>query len=432
MRDLLDRYFGLSQHGTSVRQEVVAGSTTFLAMAYITVVNPGILATAGMDFGAVFVATCLAAALGTLVMGLYANYPVGQAPGMGQNVFFTYGIVLGVGVSWQTALGAVFISGVLFIILSLLPIREWLINAIPRSLKLGIAAGIGLFLGIIALSGSGVIVANPATLVTLGDLTQAPALFLLGGFALIVALAARRVPGAVILGMLLVTLIGWLTGSAEFKGLVSPPPPLTTLLELDIVAALDLSIVTVILTILLVDLFDTAGTLLGVAHRAGLLDEKGQLPRLRRALLADSGATTAGALLGTSSTTSFIESAAGVEAGGRTGLTAVTAALLFLGCLFFAPLAASVPGFATGAALLFVACLMTRALRDLDWDDIGESAPALVTFLGIPLTYSIANGIGLGFINYVLIRLLSGRGRDCHPAVYLVALIFVLKFGFLG
>jgi AGZA family xanthine/uracil permease-like MFS transporter len=432
MRAFLDRYFGLSQHGTSVRQEVVAGSTTFLAMAYITVVNPGILATAGMDFGAVFVATCLAAALGTLVMGLYANYPVGQAPGMGQNVFFTYGIVLGVGVSWQTALGAVFISGVLFIILSLLPIREWLINAIPRSLKLGIAAGIGLFLGIIALSGSGVIVANPATLVTLGDLTQAPALLLLGGFALIVALTARRVPGAVILGMLLVTLLGWLTGSAEFQGLVSSPPPLTTLLELDIVAALDLSMVTVILTILLVDLFDTAGTLLGVAHRAGLLDEKGQLPRLRRALLSDSGATAAGALIGTSSTTSFIESAAGVEAGGRTGLTAVTAALLFLGCLFFAPLAASVPGFATGAALLFVACLMTRALRDLDWDDIGESAPALVTFLGIPLTYSIANGIGLGFITYVLIRLLSGRGRDCHPAVYLVALIFVLKFGFLG
>lgn len=432
MNAFLDRYFGLSNSGTNIRRELMAGLTTFLAMAYITVVNPGILAEAGMDFGAVFVATCLAAALGTLVMGLYANYPVGQAPGMGQNAFFTYSIVLGLGVAWQTALGAVFISGVIFIGLSILPIREWLINAIPYSLKLGISAGIGLFLGIIALSGSGIVVANPATIVSLGDLTSPSALLLLGGFFIIAALSARRVMGAVVLGMLVVTLIGWISGSADFHGVVSTPPSMTTLLQLDIAGAFSVSMITVILTLLLVDVFDTAGTLVGVAGRAGMLDEQGRLPRLQRALLADSGATTAGALLGTSSTTSFIESAAGVEAGGRTGLTAVTTAALFLACLFLAPLAQSVPAFATGAALLFVACIMARALEHLDWNDITESAPAIVTAIAVPLTYSIADGIGLGFISYAAIKLLSGKPQQCPPAVYVVALVFMLKFSLLG
>ena len=432
MMDQLDRFFGLSAQGTSVRRELIAGLTTFLAMAYITVVNPSILSEAGMDFGAVFVATCLAAALGTLVMGLYANYPVGQAPGMGQNAFFTYGIVLGLGVAWQTALGAVFISGVIFMGLSILPVREWLINAIPRSLKLGISAGIGLFLGIIALSRSGIIVANPATLVSLGDLTRPEALLLFFGFTLIAALSARKIMGAVVIGMLVVTVIGWIGNSAEFHGLVSRPPSMSTLLQLDISGAFNLGMVTVILTLLLVDVFDTAGTLVGVANRARMLDERGRLPRLRRALLADSGATTVGALLGTSSTTSFIESAAGVEAGGRTGLTAVTTALLFLLCLFAAPLAQSVPAFATGAALLFVACIMARALEHLAWNDITESAPAIVTALAIPLTYSVANGIGLGFITYAAIKVLSGRPGECPAAVYAVALVFMLKFGLLG
>jgi len=432
MKVSLERIFQLSANGTTARRELMAGLTTFLAMAYITVVNPSILSEAGMDFGAVFVATCLAAALGTLVMGLYANYPVGQAPGMGQNAFFTYSIVLGLGVAWQTALGAVFISGVIFIGLSILPIREWLINAIPHSLKLGISAGIGLFLGIIALSGSGIVVANPATLVSLGDLTRPDALLLLAGFFLIAALSARRVMGAVVVGMLLVTVVGWLTGSAEFRGVASAPPSMSTLLQLDIAGAFNVSMITVILTLLLVDVFDTAGTLVGVASRAGMLDERGRLPRLRRALLADSGATTAGALLGTSSTTSFIESAAGVEAGGRTGLTAVTTAFLFLACLFVAPLAQSVPAFATGAALLFVACIMARSLQHLAWDDITESAPAIVTALAVPLTYSIADGIGLGFITYAAIKLLSGRPKQCPAAVYAVALVFMLKFGFLA
>ncbi|MFT4769458.1 MAG: AGZA family xanthine/uracil permease-like MFS transporter [Glaciecola sp.] len=432
MRAAIDRFFGLTEHNSSIRQEVLAGVTTFLAMAYITVVNPGILSAAGMDFGAVFVATCLAAALGTAIMGLYANYPVAQAPGMGQNAFFTYGVVLGLGHTWQSALGAVFVSGLIFILLSVLPIREWLINAIPRSLKLGISAGIGLFLGIIALTGSGIIVSNEATIVGLGDLTKMPAIFMILGFVLIAALSARRTVGAVVIGMLVVTVLGWLTGAAEFKGFVSMPPPMTTFLELDIVGALDLSMVTVILTLLLVDVFDTAGTLVGVANRAGMLDERGHLPRLRRALLSDSSATAVGALLGTSSTTSFIESAAGVEAGGRTGLTALTTAGLFLLCLFMAPLAQSVPGFATGAALLFVATIMARALEDLEWGDVAESAPAIITAIAVPLSYSIADGIGLGFITYALIKIASGHASRCPMAVYVVAGIFMLKFGFLS
>ncbi|MFT7288705.1 MAG: AGZA family xanthine/uracil permease-like MFS transporter [Halieaceae bacterium] len=432
MLEAIDRFFGISESNSSIRQEVLAGVTTFLAMAYITVVNPGILSEAGMDFGAVFVATCLAAALGTAVMGLYANYPVAQAPGMGQNAFFTYGVVLGMGHSWQSALGAVFISGLIFIALSVLPVREWLINAIPRSLKLGISAGIGFFLGIIALSGSGIIVSNEATIVGLGDLTAAPAVFMLLGFVLIAALSARRAVGAVVIGMLAVTILGWLTGAAQFKGVVSLPPPMTTLLELDIAGAFDLSMVTVILTLLLVDVFDTAGTLVGVANRAGMLDENGHLPRLRRALLSDSSATAVGAVLGTSSTTSFIESAAGVEAGGRTGLTAVTTAALFLLCLFIAPLAQSIPSFATGAALLFVATIMARALEDLEWNDVSESAPAVVTAIAVPLSYSIADGIGLGFISYALIKIASGNAARCPVAVYVVALIFMLKFAFLS
>lgn len=428
----IDNFFKIRAHNSTIKRELVGGLTTFLAMAYITVVNPAILSDAGMDFGAVFVATCLAAAIGTLIIGLYANYPVAMAPGMGQNAFFTYGIVLGMGHNWETALGAVFISGILFIILSVLPVREWLINAIPRSLKLGISAGIGLFLGIIALSSSGIIVGNPATMVALGDLSSAPAVLMLVGFVIIAALTYRKWTGAVVLGMLGVTVIGWLTGAAEFQGVVSAPPSADAFFRLDIVSALELSMVTVVLTLLLVDIFDTAGTLVGVANRANMLDEQGRLPRLKRALLADSTATAAGSILGTSSTTSFIESAAGVEAGGRTGLTAVTTAILFLLCLFLAPLAQSIPAFATGAALLFVACIMARALEDLDWANITEATPAVVTALAMPLSYSIADGIGLGFITYAAIKVLAGKARECPVAVYLIAVIFALKFAFLG
>jgi len=320
----LDSFFGISKHGSSVRVETLGGVTTFLAMAYITVVNPSILSAAGMDFGAVFVATCIAAAFGSILMGLYGKYPIAQAPGMGQNAFFTFSVVLGMGHEWQTALGAVFISGVIFVVLSILPVREWLVNSIPRNLKLGMAAGIGLFLGFIALKNAGIVVGSTATLVTLGDLFSFEPLACLLGFATIAALTARKVTGAVIIGIMLATVLGWLFGGVEFKGLISlPPSPAPVFLQLDIVGALQLSMVTAILSMLIVDVFDTAGTLIGVATRANLLDEQGKLPRLNRALLSDSAATVVGALAGTSSTTSYIESAAGVEAGGRNGLTAV-------------------------------------------------------------------------------------------------------------
>jgi AGZA family xanthine/uracil permease-like MFS transporter len=428
----LDSLFQLKQHDSNVRTESIAGLTTFLAMAYITIVNPSILAETGMDFGAVFVATCIAAAFGSLVMGLVANYPIAQAPGMGQNAFFTFGVVLGMGHSWQTALGAVFVSGALFVAMSVLPIREWLINSMPRNLKLGIAAGIGLFLGFIALRNAGIVVANPATLVGLGDIWSFEPIACILGFVTIAALSARKVTGAVIIGILFATLLGWLGGQTEFLGILSMPPSLEpVLLQLDIAGALQLSMVTAILSMLLVDVFDTAGTLVGVATRADLLSKDGRLPRLRRALLSDSSATVVGALSGTSSTTSYIESAAGVEAGGRTGLTAVICGLLFLACLFFAPLAQSVPAYATASALLFVACLMARSLADVDWQDITESAPAVVAAIAMPLSFSIAEGIGLGFISYVMIKIVSGRVQQCSAASFLIALIFALKYVFL-
>tara|TARA_R110002096_G_scaffold65006_4_gene158365 strand:+ start:97368 stop:98663 length:1296 start_codon:yes stop_codon:yes gene_type:complete len=428
----LESLFELKKHGSTVRIESLGGVTTFLAMAYITVVNPSILSQAGMDFGAVFVATCIAAAFGSIMMGLLANFPIAQAPGMGQNAFFTFSIVLGMGHAWQTALGAVFVSGIIFVALSVLPVREWLVNAIPRNLKLGMAAGIGLFLGFIALKNAGIIVTDPATLVTLGDLSSFEPLVCILGFVVMVALSARKITGAVLIGILFATFLGWTFGSTEFQGFVSMPPSFAPVfLQLDIVGALQLSMVTPILSMLIVDIFDTAGTLIGVATRANLLGDDGKLPRLRRALLADSGATVVGALAGTSSTTSYVESASGVEAGGRTGLTAVVCGLLFLACLFFAPLAQSVPAFATASALLFVACLMARSLADLDWQDITESAPAVVAAITMPLSFSIADGIGLGFISYVLIKIVSGRIRDCSMASFAIALIFGLKYAFL-
>ncbi len=430
--EFLDRFFRLSEHGTSVRLELIAGTTTFLAMAYITVVNPAILSDAGMDFGAVFVATCIAAAFGSIAMGVLGNYPIAMAPGMGQNAFFTYTVVLGLGHTWQTALGAVFISGLIFITLSLLPVREWLINAIPKNLKLGIASGIGFFLGFIGFKNAGIVTDNPATLVSLGELTSFAPAVCLAAFVLIVALSARKITGAVMIGMLAAACLGWITGVTDFRGIVSTPPSVApVLLQLDLAAAFDLSMVTVILTLLLVDVFDTAGTIVGVANRAGLMTPDGRMPRLRMALLSDSGATVVGALAGTSSTTSYIESAAGVEAGGRTGLTAVTTGLLFLLCLFFAPLAQSVPAYASAAALIFVACLMLSSLADIDWRDYTESTPAVICAIAMPLSFSIADGIGLGFVSYAAIKVFSGRPRECPLAVYVLAMIFAAKFAFL-
>ena len=432
MTPFLERYFGLSQRGTDVRTEVTAGATTFLTMAYIAFVNPQILSDAGMPFESVFVATCLAAAFSTLVMGLYANYPIALAPGMGLNAFFAYGVVLGMGHSWEVALGAVFVAGVLFVVLSVVRVRRWIVESVPRSMKLAISAGIGVFLGVIALNNAGIIQASPATLVTTGELLAPAPILALLGFCVIVALTARGVPGGVLIGILGVTAVGLVFGVSDFAGIVAAPPsPAPTLLALDIAGALQAGMIAVILTFLIVDLFDTTGTLIGVGQQAGLLDADGRLPRIDRALIADSTGTVGGALLGTSPVTSYIESAAGTAAGGRTGLTAVVVAGLFLACLFFAPLAQSVPPYATAAAILYVACLMAKPLVSLDWDDITEYAPAVVTVVAIPLTYSIADGIGLGFLTYVVSKVLAGRWSDCPAGVFVIAAVFAVKFAWL-
>jgi len=429
---MLERYFQLSAHGTTVRTELLAGLTTFLTMAYIIFVNPDILSAAGMPKDAVFVATCLAAAIGSAIMGLYANYPIALAPGMGLNAYFAFAVVKGMGFSWQAALGAVFISGLLFIIVSLFKVREAIVNAIPRSLKFAISAGIGLFLAIIGLKNAGLVVAHPSTFVTLGNLHQPGPVLAALGFLLIVALEWRKVPGAIIIGILAVTVAAMALGLAPFGGIVATPPSIApTFLQMDLNGALHAGLLTVILTFFLVELFDASGTLIGVAHRAGLLDADGRLPRLKKALLADSTAIAAGAMLGTSSTTAYIESAAGTSAGGRTGLTAVTVAVLFLVALVFAPLAGTVPAFATAPALCYVAVLMLRGLAEIDWDDLTEAAPAVVTAITMPFTFSIAHGIAFGFIAYAAIKLLAGRVKELPATVALIALVFVLKFAFL-
>jgi len=431
-RSFLERTFGLAEHGTNVRTEFIAGLTTFLTMVYIVFVNPTILGNAGMDKGAVFVATCIAAAVSTLVMALYANYPIALAPGMGLNAFFAFTVVLTYKYSWQQALAAVFCSGVLFFVLSVFHIREYVINAIPKNLKLAISAGVGLFLGIIALEQAKIVVASPATLVTLGDLTQWPAVLCLFGFVLIVALTYRRVVGGILIGVLIVSVIGVPLGLASYSGVVSMPPSLSpTLLQLDFSRTFELTFLVVIFSFLIIDVFDNAGTLIGVTHRAGLLDADGNLPRMKQALIADSFAAMFGSLIGTSTTTSYIESAAGVSAGG-TGLTAVFVAMLFLLALFFSPLAGMVPAYASAAALLYVACVMTQGLAEIAWDDITEYAPAVVAAITMPLTYSIATGIGLGFITYALAKIIAGKFAEAKPAVLALAVLFAIKFAVTG
>jgi len=429
---VLGRYFGLSEQGTDVRTEFIAGVTTFLTMVYIVFVNPIILGKTGMDQGAVFVATCVAAAVSTLVMALYANYPIALAPGMGINAFFAFTVVLTYKYTWQQALAAVFCSGVLFFLISVLPIRQYVIDSIPQNLKLAVSAGVGLFLGIIALEEAKVIVDHPATLVTLGDLTQPTPVLMLLGFVLIAGLNHRRILGATLIGILVVTLIGLPFGLAQFNGVVSMPPSIApTLLQLDFSRVTELTFLIVVFSILFVDVFDNAGTLIGVTHRTGLT-KNGKLARMKEALISDSFAAMFGALIGTSTTTSYIESAAGVSAGGRTGLTAAFVGVFFLLALFFAPLAGMVPAYASAAALLYVACVMARGLAEIDWEDITEYAPAVVCAISMPLTYSIATGIGLGFITYVLAKFVSGKPREASPAVIVLALLFAIKFAVTG
>jgi AGZA family xanthine/uracil permease-like MFS transporter len=430
---MLQSLFKLKENKTSVRIEILAGLTTFLTMSYIIFVNPAILAETGMDAGAVFVATCLAAAFGSAMMGMLANYPIALAPGMGLNAYFTYSVVLGFGHTWQVALGAVFISGVIFLCLSILPVREYIINSIPKSLKVGIAAGIGLFLCIIGFKSAGIITGSRETLVTLGDLHQPTTLLAILGFFLMIGLDVLGIMGSVIISILTITALSIGLGYSKFNGIFSIPPSIMpTLLQMDIKGAFSLGLVTIVFAFLLVDLFDNTGTLIGIAYRAGFIDRNGKLPRIGRVLLADSSAAIIGALLGTSTTTSYVESSVGVKAGGRTGLMAVVVALLFLLALFLSPLAASIPKFATAPALIYVACMMARALTEIEWEDLTEYAPAVISAISMPLTYSIADGISFGFISYVAIKIVSGRYRDLNWALVLLALAFVVKYYSIG
>lgn len=424
----IERYFGIDGKTTTIKREVLAGVTTFLTMAYIIFVNPDLLGKAGMDKGSVFVATCLASAFGCILMGVLARLPVALAPGMGLNAFFTFSVVLGMGKSWQVALGAVFISGLLFVLISLFKVREWIINAIPYTLKQGIVAGIGAFLAFIALKSAGIIVAHPATFVTLGDLTKfEPAMAILG-FFLIVVFVQRKVPAAVMLAILIVTVLSLLTGHTEYHGIVSAPPSIEpTLMKLDIAGALDVSMVSIVFAFLFVVLFDTSGTLIGVTKKAGLMKTDGEIPNLGKALLADSSAAVVGSLLGTSSVTSYVESTAGVAAGGRTGLTAVVVGGLFLLALFFAPLAGMIPAYATAGAIFYVAVLMLFTLRDIDWEDLTEASPVAVVLLLTPLTFSIADGIALGFITYTVAKVVSGRHKEVGIAVWVLTVILLAK-----
>ena len=430
---MLETQFKLKAAGSDVRTEVIAGVTTFLTMAYIIFVNPDILSTTGMDRNAVFVATCLAAALGSAIMGLWANWPIGMAPGMGLNAFFAFTVVGTLGFTWQQALGAVFISGVIFLIMSLTGVRRWLISGIPASMRSAIAAGIGMFLAIIALKSSGIVVGSPATLVALGDLTQSAPLLAIFGFLLIAALDSLKVKGAILIGILVVTVLAMFTGDASFSGIMSLPPSIApTFMQLDIWGALGHGILQVVLVMVLVEVFDATGTLIGVAKRAGLLVQgpTHTNPNLGRALMADSTAILAGSVLGTSSTTAYVESASGVQAGGRTGLTALVVAALFLLATLFSPLAGAVPACATAPALLYVATLMMRELTEIDWSETTEAAPAALTALAMPFTYSIANGLAFGFISYAALKLATGKAKEVHLATWIIAALFVAKFAF--
>ncbi|GMG87110.1 NCS2 family permease [Biformimicrobium ophioploci] len=428
MADLLERLFHLKHSGTTVRTELLAGLTTFMTMAYIIFVNPSMLSQAGMDHGAVFVATCLAAAIGCLVMGFFANYPVALAPGMGLNAFFAFTVVGQMGYSWQTALGAVFISGTIFFLLSVFKIREMIIRSIPLALRSGIAAGIGLFLGFIALRNAGIVVDNEATLVTMGDLAAWPPIMTIFGFVLITALYQKQVVGSVLIGVLSITLLSLLVGEVEWQGVFAPPPSIApTFLQLDIRGALDVGMASVIFSLLFVDLFDTSGTLLAVAQKGKLFNKEGNLPRMGRALMADGTASVFSSLLGTSNTTSYVESCAGIAVGGKTGLTAVVVAILFLLALFFAPLAGTVPAYATAPALLFVAVLMTHSIVHIDWHDMTEAAPVIIAAITMPLTFSVTTGIALGFITYTAIKLVSGRWELLSPMLIALSVLFVVK-----
>ena len=433
---MMEKYFEYKKHKTNFKTEVIAGVTTFLTMAYIMFLNPFILSGefAGpekgfFDFGAVFTATILATAVACFIMGFYGKtWPIGLSCGMGINAYIAFGVVAGQGYTPQAALGAVLVSGVLFLIISLTPIRAWLINSIPKSLKLGIGAGIGFFLCIIALEIMGVVGDHPVTLVTLGDIKNP--LVMLGclAFVSMIVLEKFKIKGNIIIGILFFSIIAWATCLAKFNGIASSPPPMTYLFDFDLSAAMTAGMSTVIFTLLFIDFFDTAGTLTSVANVAGKVGKDGKVKDINKAMLADSVGTVAGAMMGTTTVTSYVESGAGVKAGGKTGMTSLVIGLLFLACIFFAPLATSLPKQIDGAALLFVSVLFIRNITDIEWDDISEAAPAILAMIAMPLTYSISNGIALAFVSYALIKLFTGKFSSTSPAIWVIAILSVVSF----
>ncbi|WP_419537078.1 NCS2 family permease [Endozoicomonas sp.] len=429
-RDFLENYFDLKAHGTNVKTEVIAGFTTFMTMAYILVVNPLILKDAGMDFGAVFTATTISAIIGTLVMAVWAKLPFALAPGMGLNAFFAYGVVLGMGYSWQMALTAVFLEGIIFLILTAFNIREAIVNSVPLSLKKAVSCGIGLFIAFIGLQNAGIVAANPATLVTVGTLTDPKPLLALIGILVTGVLLVKNVRGALLIGIVATTLIGFplgVTSMPDFSNGLTPPDisPILFQFQWDQVFTTDMAII--LFTFLFVDMFDTVGTLVGVSTKANMLNEKGEVPNCKQALFADAVATTAGACLGTSTVTTFVESATGVSAGGRSGLTALVVAGLFLVALFLSPLFLMVPGAATTPALVLVGLFMMSPIKDIDLDDYSESIPAFLTLLFMPMTYSIAEGIIIGMLSYIILKLLSGNYRQVSVASYIVGALCLAK-----
>lgn len=434
---LLERWFRLKENGTDVRTEVIAGITTFMTMAYIIFVNPGIVSATGMPFDAVLIATVVSAAFATLLMAFLANYPFALAPGMGLNAYFAFTIVLGRGISWETALGAVFISGVAFIVLTLSRVREAIIDAVPDTLKVAVGGGIGLFIAFIGAQNAGLVVADDATMVALGNVTEPGPLLALVGILITGGLLALRVRGAILWGIVASTALAMMFGIAPLPTSIVEWPRFSDWApvfgKLNLGEALKLGLLEIILVFLFVDMFDTVGTLIGVSTRAGFLDEHGRLPRAQRALLADSIGTIGGSIFGTPTVTTYVESTSGVAAGGRTGLVSVTVAVLFLLSLFFAPLVrlvADVP-FATAPALIVVGALMMQVVTRIDWDDASDAIPAFVTIISMPFTYSIATGIALGFISYPVIKLIAGKGREVHILTYVLAVLFVLRFVFL-
>ena len=432
MKQTLELIFKLKDNNTTIKKELLAGFTTFITMAYIIFVNPQMMAASGMDQGAIFVGTCLAAAIACIVMGLFANWPVGLAPGMGLNAFFTYTVVGEMGYSWEIALGAVFIAGLLFFFMSITRLRSWMIASIPMNLKIAMGAGVGLFIGLIGLKNGGIIVSNQATLLSLGNFSNIETLLAAVGFLAISILSVRKIPGAIIIGILITTFMGLILGLIKFNGLVSLPPEIApTFMKLDILGALNIGMLTVIMSFLFVNLFDTTGTLLGVATRANLVNEDGKIDSLDRALKADSSASIFGTFFGCSPVTSYVESSAGVEAGGRTGLTAIFVGILFLFSMFFSPLASIIPPFATAGALIYVAILMLGGMEKLNWSSSTELLPALVIMIMIPLTFSIADGIALGFLTYIALKVFNRQHKDVAIGAWFLTLIFISKFIFL-